>query len=64
MAKRYDFTQKVEKALNELGVEASVSSLSSGLRITADNFEETITGVITRDRLEALASRIRIAQHG
>lgn len=64
MAKRYDFPRKVENALKELGVEASVSSLASGLKITAAGFEEIVVGVVTRDRIEAIAERIKAARHG
>lgn len=64
MAKRYDFPRKVENALKELGAEASVSSHSSGIKITAQDFEEIVVGFITRDRIEAIASRIKAARHG
>ncbi len=68
MAKqRYSFPRKIEKILaDEHGLTVSVSDNkeSGGLLVTSGAYQETITGVITRDVLSDLAKRIKALQNG
>jgi len=69
MAKPYSLARKLERILkSDHGISATIAELRdtgvSGMRVTAGAFEETISGLITRDKIAALAQRIRANGNG
>jgi hypothetical protein len=63
MAKPYSLPDKIAAILKkEHGITASVEDAGeAGIRITSGSFQETISGVVTRDKISSLAARIKAA---
>jgi hypothetical protein len=64
MPRPYSLTDKIAAILKkEHGITAAVEDAGEqGIRVTSGSFQETISGVITRDKISALAARIKAAQ--
>jgi hypothetical protein len=67
MAKPYSLPDKIAAILKkEHGISAQVEDLAKtgepGIRITVGSYQETLSGVITRDKISSLAARIKEAQ--
>jgi hypothetical protein len=64
MPKPYSITAKIAAILKkDHGITAAVEDAGeAGIRITAgSSFQETISGVVTRDKISSLAARIKAA---
>jgi hypothetical protein len=63
MPKPYSLPDKIAAILKkEHGITAAVEDAGeAGIRVTAGSFQETISGVVTRDKISSLAARIKAA---
>lgn len=61
MEEKYSFTRKIASILKkEHGITATATETGeAGLRVVAGSYSETISGVITKQKLAALAARIK-----
>jgi hypothetical protein len=64
MGKPYSLPDKIAAILKkEHGIAAAVEDAGeAGIRITVGSYQETLSGVITRDKISSLAARIKAAQ--
>jgi hypothetical protein len=64
MAHKYSLNGKIARILkDEHGIDAEVSGLvengEAGIRVSAGNFTEQLSGLVSKDRLADLAARIK-----
>jgi hypothetical protein len=64
MPKPYSLLDKIAAILKkDHGITASIEDAGeAGIRVTAGSHQETMSGVITRDKISSLAERIKAAQ--